>query len=230
MSIRVMTSVWDGYPGGGTELLALLALADWSDDGAKCYPSIAAIARKTRLSECQARRVVHRLIDAGVLKVTANAMGGATSRRYQIILDRLTPSADATPSASARGSADATPPLAPVRGVPSHSYESRTVSEPSVHVKRTHRAHKTGLPVDFQISERVKSWAAKKGIGQLDEHLESFKGKCQAKGYTYADWDAAFMGAIREDWAKLRKPVLSGKRTPQAENFADRDYGKGGLI
>ena len=37
MSIRVMSAVWDGYPGGGTELLALLALADWSDDNGRCY-------------------------------------------------------------------------------------------------------------------------------------------------------------------------------------------------
>jgi len=62
---------------------------------------------------------------------------------------------------------------------------------------------KTSLPETFGISERVQAWAAEKGYTQLDQHLESFRAKAQAKGYTYADWDAAFMEAIRENWAKL---------------------------
>ena len=32
MSIAVMTKVWASYPGAGSELLAMLALADWADD------------------------------------------------------------------------------------------------------------------------------------------------------------------------------------------------------
>lgn len=31
MSIKVMTYVWDGFPAAGSELLAMLALADWSN-------------------------------------------------------------------------------------------------------------------------------------------------------------------------------------------------------
>lgn len=65
------------------------------------------------------------------------------------------------------------------------------------------RATPTSLPDDFSLSDRVKTWAAEKGHTRLDEHLEAFKGKAQAKGYTYADWDAALMNAIRDDWAKL---------------------------
>ena len=70
------------------------------------------------------------------------------------------------------------------------------------------------MPADFAVSERVKAWAAGKGFGQLDEHLESFRGKCRANGYAYTPdgWDDAFMTAIREDWAKLRQDVR-GKPT-----------------
>lgn len=104
MSIRVMSLVWDRFPGSGSDLLTLLALADWSDDQGRCFPSIASIARKTRLSESQARRVVHGLIDMEVVKVTANAKGGRSSRVYQIDLGRLsTPSADDTPTPSTGG-------------------------------------------------------------------------------------------------------------------------------
>lgn len=67
---------------------------------------------------------------------------------------------------------------------------------------------KSVLPNDFSISDRVKAWAAEKGHDRLDQHLESFRAKATAKGYTYADWDAAFMEAIRENWAKLPTKVV----------------------
>lgn len=63
---------------------------------------------------------------------------------------------------------------------------------------------KTAMPADFAISERVRAWAAEKGFGNLDQHLDAFRSKCKAKGYTYVDWDEGFMGAVRDDWAKLR--------------------------
>lgn len=73
--------------------------------------------------------------------------------------------------------------------------------------KSKSKPKKTALPADFGISERVKAWAEEKGHIRLAEHLESFKVKAKANGYTYADWDAAFMGAIRDDWAKLNHQV-----------------------
>lgn len=127
MSIRVSSRVWDTFPGSGSELLAMLALADWCDDaGGNLFPSIAAVAEKIRCSESQARRVVHGLIEAGWLAVVGNSAGGApgTTRQYRINLAKLTATggADATPptgatrkagrstgSVRARGSVDATP-------------------------------------------------------------------------------------------------------------------------
>ncbi|WP_439891578.1 hypothetical protein ACS7SF_02760 [Ralstonia sp. 25C] len=64
---------------------------------------------------------------------------------------------------------------------------------------------KTAMPPDFGISPRVSEWACAKGYGNLTAHLESFRAKCHAKGYRYADWDSAFMEAIRADWAGLAK-------------------------
>lgn len=93
MSIRVMTKVWDcADVGGGSELLALLALADWSDDDGRCWPSIAAISKKIRLQPRQAQRIVHQLMDDGFLSVTGNKNGGAPgmTRQYRINLNRLT--------------------------------------------------------------------------------------------------------------------------------------------
>lgn len=93
---------------------------------------------------------------------------------------------------------------------------------------------KTPLPPDFAVSNRVQLWATEKGYGQLQEHLEAFKRKASANGYAYLDWDAAFMEAIREDWAKLRgkapngaAPAAEPKRHESAEDtkrmLAERD-------
>ena len=135
MSIRIMSRVWDSYPGGGTELLALLALADWSDDNGRCYPSMAAIAKKIRLSSSQSRRVVHSLIDAGFVSVIGNENGGApgASRKYQISIEQLTASTDARGSVDARGSTHARDGLHGCAETASTD-ASQTVIEPSLTV------------------------------------------------------------------------------------------------
>lgn len=74
------------------------------------------------------------------------------------------------------------------------------------------RTRKSSLPADFCISERVRKWAEGKGYDQLEAHFEVFVSKASAKGYTYADWDSGFMGAVREDWAKLRIPKAGASR------------------
>lgn len=75
--------------------------------------------------------------------------------------------------------------------------------------ERTRRPE-TPLPVGFAISDRVRAWAVERGHDRLDERLEHFVGKARAKDYRYADWDEGFMGAIRDDWAKLNGKPPNG--------------------
>lgn len=90
------------------------------------------------------------------------------------------------------------------------------------------RARKTSMPEGFAISERVRTWAAAKGHACLEKHFEGFVGKCRAKGYTYADWDEALMGAIRDDWAKLKPPPADGPpgaaKPSATTNFRGKTY------
>jgi len=72
------------------------------------------------------------------------------------------------------------------------------------------KPNKTPLPENFGISDRVRKWAEQRGFDRLTEHLESFCSKARARAYTYADWDDAFMEAVREDWAKLRVAKVGG--------------------
>jgi hypothetical protein len=86
------------------------------------------------------------------------------------------------------------------------------------------KSRKTEIPEGFCISERVRAWAVVKKFTRLEEHFESFVSKCKAKGYTYADWDEGFMGAVRDDWAELRTAdaKAQGRHTDSAEDTARR--------
>lgn len=118
---------------------------------------------------------------------------------------------------------------APSPGVESSGVESSGVegSGRESHSPKARRAPKTAIPEGFAVSERVKAWAADKGFGQLDAHLEHFIGKAKAKAYTYADWDEGLMGAIRDDWAGLRKPADAGRTAAARVDYRAKDYEAG---
>lgn len=214
MAVRVLSQVWDGYPGGGAELLALLALADWCDDMGRCYPSIRSIARKVRLSEKQARRIVHKLAQEGFVKVTGGATGGAMSRRYQIDLGRLTPPIQGSPPVKGSPPAGVHKPLPPVGGDPSHSYGSRTVIEPSVEpsgsavagvgavsIAKTGKSPVLASAVGDVDSETSSPMSAKEtvwslGPALLGERQRSFLGKLVA---TYGE---GLVASVLADCAK----------------------------
>jgi hypothetical protein len=90
----------------------------------------------------------------------------------------------------------------------------RIVQPPAAIPTAKAKKPKSTLPDGFGISDAVRAWADERGYGQLEQHLEAFKRKATAKGYTYVDWDAAFMEAIREDWAKLRGRERNGAAPP----------------
>ena len=74
--------------------------------------------------------------------------------------------------------------------------------------KPAKRKQKIPMPENFCVSDSVRDWASKKGYDLIDDHFDAFVRKAKMNAYRYADWDLAFMEAVREDWAKLR-----GKQT-----------------
>lgn len=64
MSIRVMSAVW-GMDLPDSEMLILLALADWCNDEGQCWPSIAQLVRKTRKSERTIQGTIKSLVAKG---------------------------------------------------------------------------------------------------------------------------------------------------------------------
>jgi hypothetical protein len=67
VSIKIMSAVWDSGKLNGTELLTCLCLADYANDEGVCWPKMALIARRTRQSERNARRMVERLEKLGAV-------------------------------------------------------------------------------------------------------------------------------------------------------------------
>ncbi len=68
MSVRVLSRVWEESKAKGGKLLVLLAIADFTDDKGRAWPSVPTLARKARLSIRQTQRAVQELIrDLGEL-------------------------------------------------------------------------------------------------------------------------------------------------------------------
>ncbi len=108
----------------------------------------------------------------------------------------------------------------------------KTKSEASTS-RNARKPAKIPLPENFDISDRVRTWATAKGHEHLDRHLENFLCACRKAGYVYVDWDEALMDAIRKDWAKLSlpqsragPPVAFKTSTEKAKEWADKITGK----
>jgi hypothetical protein len=67
MSIRIMSAVWALDTLGQGETLVMLALADWANDDGHCYPSMAKLSRKCRMTERGTRAIIAGLCKAGHL-------------------------------------------------------------------------------------------------------------------------------------------------------------------
>ena len=90
MSVKIMSRIWENGPDQQGELLVLLALSDWANDEGDCWPSMAVIARKTRIEERSARRIIRRLEEAGWLSVVVNG-GRQGCNQYRINPDPMSP-------------------------------------------------------------------------------------------------------------------------------------------
>jgi hypothetical protein len=79
----------------------------------------------------------------------------------------------------------------------------QTTKAPTSSTSARPKGNATPIPEGFSVSPAIKAWAQKYGFDQLDAHLENFVTTCKAHNYRYVDHDAAFMNAIRKNWAKV---------------------------
>ena len=88
MSVETSNRVWKQSCKGGTPLLLLLALADWSDDWGYCHPSIERMAVKCRQTERNILNLIADLEKSRELRRLARGKGGrgkGSGSVYQVI-------------------------------------------------------------------------------------------------------------------------------------------------
>lgn len=85
MSVRTLSRVWEHSQHGGTGLLMLLAIADFSDDEGRAYPSVSTLAKKCRMQPRNAQTLLAELRASGELEVRINA-GPKGCNQYRVVL------------------------------------------------------------------------------------------------------------------------------------------------
>lgn len=94
MSIKIMSYVWNMEIEDSTAKLALMALADFSDDEGYCFPSYEVLAKKISKSKRTAIRAVEKLAELGFVQKEKRELkdGTSSANLYKIIIenDRVT--------------------------------------------------------------------------------------------------------------------------------------------
>lgn len=91
MSASVVSEVWKHSHAVYKERIMILALADCADDQGVCWPSVAHLAEKCRISESTAKRLIQKLIGRGELKIEKPGGTFGSVRRantYRVMLGR----------------------------------------------------------------------------------------------------------------------------------------------
>lgn len=144
MSVRCISRVLEDSAHGGTELLMLVVLADYSDDEGNSYPGVASLARKCRMTSRNANYILKELQASGELRVLQNE-GPKGTNRYRIILSALghsTPLKATSPLKSAS-------PLKPTSATPEAGFPKPlkpTSDEPSLNRQEPSGQQKTKFP------------------------------------------------------------------------------------
>lgn len=233
MSHAASKWAWDQLQITGSEKLVLLRLADHADpNGGSVHPGIASVARFTGLSERQVQRYIAGFLKRGILAVEDHPKGGRghTTGYYFPIVKGDTSD---TVSQAKKGDVGDTQRVTPVTPIPekrvtpmtlkgdTHDAERVTSSakkptdtfkEPSIEPSGTvivqpPKKRGSQIPAEFDVSDAVKTWAAKEGIPEaaLYRQLPQFIDHYIAKGETRKDWDASFRTWMRNarEWGHL---------------------------
>jgi hypothetical protein len=226
MSIAVMSYVWEHSTRKGTELLLLLAIADYANERGIAFPSVATLARRIRMTDRNVQRALRKLRESGELRINMSA-GPKGAHLYQVVINETLPlflGDKVTPdklSPDSRGTSGVT--TRAQRGDTATSPEpSGTVREPSRRPPPPpmpeKQKGKRPMPVGFAISDSMREWARENKFEPfLEAHFAYFTDYARSNGKQYADWDGAFRNCVRADWGDVRKNLLRSGFRPAVQ-------------
>jgi hypothetical protein len=112
-----MARVWANPPVGGTELLVLIAMADYADEDRRyAWPSVPSLARKTAMSERSVQRILRKLTADGILRVIREGGRGARSNLstiYEVLPEGPPPDRGVTVDTGDTGGSRGVTPASP---------------------------------------------------------------------------------------------------------------------
>lgn len=223
MSVRTMARVWELSAHSGTELLMLLAIADFADDGGNAYPSVQTLAEKCRMKSRNANVILASLRASGELEVKQNE-GPHGTNRYRIVIAThpLQNNAGVQSSAGVQRNArtpakECSKPLQRNADEPSvnHQEPSEVAQAVSSAARKTAKGEITLAQFlenckasgEKSIPENDPIWEYAQKIGITDEMIAvawiEFKAAYLTASKRYRDWRQTFRNAVRRNWYKL---------------------------
>lgn len=220
MSVRTMAKVWEQSQHGGTELLMLLAIADFADDDGNAYPSVATLAKKCRMKPRNANYVLAALQASGELKVTLNG-GPRGANRYRVMFDALgvqeiagVQNRAGVQSNAPTPAKDCAKPLQPIADEPSLNHQ-----EPPVRAKRSRRSGVEQTLDAWRDELKAKGGKVHEAFDQCGLHgyldkvglsgdfrfvaWEWFKQKHKGSPKTQKSWPQTFLNYVRNNYGRL---------------------------
>lgn len=215
-----MARVWAESVHSGTDLLMMLAIADFADDDGNAYPSVGTLAQKCRTTPRHVNRILAVLRESGELEIRLNE-GPKGTNRYRIALKGVTPVSPLT-NRSPLTPASSTPdvqvpkPLTPTSDEPSLNHQR---TRESARASRSPAADRgSRIPEDWQPSESDIGFCRTKrpdlDPGEVAEKFrDHWLGEPGAKGRK-TNWSATWRNWVRNEkrsQTASSKPQVMGK-------------------
>jgi len=238
MSIKIMSQVWENADVADTDLLLLLAMADFANDDYTCWPSIETLAKRIRKTTRSVTRSVNSLEQKGFIEVLVRGAGRQSSR-YKILVSAVKDKQE-----SRGDNLSPVTPMSPQHRQPCHPSPDTGVTsaltpmstdpliEPSIEPPKNHqkkppkspkggvskKLHHSGLPLDALWKESFEDfwdiYPKKRGKETAKNSWYKLKGD----EHLYCDiCNAVIAWSKTEDWLKN-----DGQFVPNASTFLNQ--------
>ena len=237
-----MTSVWDDLrTQAHSELLVLLALADWANDDGYCWPTISAVATKARLSERAVQQILGRLTATGRIR---RIQGGGRGRanRYQVMSARNGATETVNTIHRKENTESETPkemhPLGPKRvnlttqngerGAPHTSYTRQNNSTTTTNgddLSLDGEKGSSSLVEDLRLTYGLSKSQCDSVVGYVLSHGEKYvRAKVQiVRSKPRRNGAGALLAALRDDWQPPINPAGIRGLPDSQERFASAE-------